>query len=307
MPLRLVFFGSAAFAVPALAALARSPHRLLLVLSQPPRPAGRGLKERPTPVHEVAQRLGLPVRTPESLREPAILEELRALAPDLGVVAAYGLILPEAVLRIPRLGCVNLHASLLPRWRGAAPIQRAILAGDPVTGVCLMQMDRGLDTGPVLARRETPIGPRETAGELHDRLAAMAAELLLEELPAIEGGTARATPQPEDGASYAAKLGPEDQRLDFAQSAIALDRRIRALAPAPGAFCFARGERLVVLEAEPREGPRGEPGTVVAPPLVVACGEGALALLRVKRAGRKAMSAEELQRGFPLPVGTHLE
>lgn len=307
MRLALLFMGSAAFAVPALEALARGPHRPLAVYTQPPRPAGRGMAERRTPVHEAALALGLPVRTPASLRDPAVLEELRAFAPDLAVVAAYGLLLPEAVLAVPRLGCLNLHASLLPRWRGAAPIQRAILAGDGETGVCLMRMEKGLDTGPVYACRRTPIGPRETAGELHDRLAAMAAELLLAELPAIAAGRAVPVPQPAEGATYAAKIGPEDQRLDFARSAVELDRRIRALSPAPGAYCRARGERLLVLEAEPVEAPPGAPGEVVALPLTVACGEGALALRRVQRAGRRAMDAPALQRGFPLPLGSRLE
>jgi len=299
--------GSAAFAVPALEALARSGQAIPLVLTQPPRPAGRGMSERRTPVHTAAECLGLPVATPATLREPGEQERLRALAPDLVVVAAYGLLLPEAVLAIPRLGCLNLHASLLPRWRGAAPIQRAILAGDRETGVCLMRMEKGLDTGPVYACRRTPIGPRETAGALHDRLATLAAELLLELLPAIAAGTAVPTPQPAEGVTYAAKIGPADQRLDFARAAVELDRQIRALSPTPGAWCTARGERLLVLEAEPVEGPKGAPGEVVGLPLTVACGEGALALRRVQRAGRKAMSAAELQRGFPLPLGSRLD
>ncbi|MCL6608068.1 MAG: methionyl-tRNA formyltransferase [Geminicoccaceae bacterium] len=299
--------GSAAFAVPTLEALAGSGQAIPLVLTQPPRPAGRGMSERRTPVHEAAERLGLPIATPATLRDPSEQERLRALAPDLVVVAAYGLLLPEAVLAIPRLGCLNLHASLLPRWRGAAPIQRAILAGDRETGVCLMRMEKGLDTGPVYACRRTPIGPRETAGALHDRLAALAADLLLELLPAIAAGTAHPTPQPAEGVTYAAKIGPADQRLDFARAAVELDRQVRALSPAPGAWCLARGERLLVLEAEPVEGPKGAPGEVVGLPLTVACGEGALALHRVQRAGRKAMSAAELQRGFPLPLGSRLD
>jgi methionyl-tRNA formyltransferase len=307
LPLRIVFMGSAGFAVPALEALARSGQTIPLVLTQPPRPAGRGMSERRTPVHTAAERLGLPIATPATLREPGEQERLRALAPDLVVVAAYGLLLPEAVLAIPRLGCLNLHASLLPRWRGAAPIQRAILAGDHETGVCLMRMEKGLDTGPVYACRRTPIGPRETAGALHDRLAALAADLLLELLPAIAAGTAVPSPQPAEGVTYAAKIGPADQRLDFARTAVELDRQVRALSPAPGAWCLARGERLLVLEAEPVDGPEGAPGEVIGLPLTVACGEGALALHRVQRAGRKAMTAEALQRGFPLPLGSRLD
>lgn len=299
--------GSGGFAVPALEALARSGQAIPLVLTQPPRPAGRGMKTKRTPVHEAAEKLGLPVATPETLRDPGEQERLRALTPDLVVVAAYGLLLPEPVLAIPPLGCLNLHASLLPRWRGAAPIQRAILAGDRETGVCLMRMEKGLDTGPLYACRTTPIGPRETAGSLHDRLARMAAELLLEMLPAIAAGTTLPTPQPAEGVTYAAKIGAEDQRLDFARAALELDRQVRALSPAPGAWCRARGERLLVLEAEPVDAPAGEPGEIVALPLTVACGTGALALRRVQRAGRKAISAEELQRGFPLPLGSRLD
>ena len=299
--------GSGGFAVPALEALARSGQAIPLVLTQPPRPAGRGMKTKRTPVHEAAEKLGLPVATPETLRDPGEQERLRALTPDLVVVAAYGLLLPEPVLAIPPLGCLNLHASLLPRWRGAAPIQRAILAGDRETGVCLMRMEKGLDTGPLYACRTTPIGPRETAGSLHDRLATMAAELLLEMLPAIAAGTIVPTPQPAEGVTYAAKIGAEDQRLDFARAAVELDRQVRALSPAPGAWCRARGERLLVLEAEPVDAPAGEPGEIVVLPLTVACGTGALALRRVQRAGRKAISAEELQRGFPLPLGSRLD
>jgi len=299
--------GSGGFAVPALEALARSGQAIPLVLTQPPRPAGRGMKTKRTPVHEAAEKLGLPVATPETLRDPGEQERLRALTPDLVVVAAYGLLLPEPVLAIPPLGCLNLHASLLPRWRGAAPIQRAILAGDRETGVCLMRMEKGLDTGPLYAGRTTPIGPRETAGSLHDRLATMAAELLLEMLPAIAAGTIVPTPQPAEGVTYAAKIGAEDQRLDFARAAVELDRQVRALSPAPGAWCRARGERLLVLEAEPVDAPAGEPGEIVVLPLTVACGTGALALRRVQRAGRKAISAEELQRGFPLPLGSRLD
>jgi len=299
--------GSGGFAVPALEALARSGQAIPLVLTQPPRPAGRGMKTKRTPVHEAAEKLGLPVATPETLRDPGEQERLRALTPDLVVVAAYGLLLPEPVLAIPPLGCLNLHASLLPRWRGAAPIQRAILAGDRETGVCLMRMEKELDTGPLYAGRTTPIGPRETAGSLHDRLATMAAELLLEMLPAIAAGTIVPTPQPAEGVTYAAKIGAEDQRLDFARAAVELDRQVRALSPAPGAWCRARGERLLVLEAEPVDAPAGEPGEIVVLPLTVACGTGALALRRVQRAGRKAISAEELQRGFPLPLGSRLD
>lgn len=305
MPLRLIVMGTAEFTVPSLELLARGPHAVLAVYSQPPRPAGRGQKERKTPVHLAAERLGLAVRTPPRLKDPAVQEEFRALGADLAVVGAYGLLLPRPILDAPRLGCINLHASLLPRWRGAAPIQRAILAGDTETGISIFRMEEGLDTGPVYAMRAIGIGPRETAGGLHDRLAALAAEMLPEVLDALEHGTATATPQPAEGVTYATKIDKAEARLDFAKSAAELDRVVRAFDPFPGAWCACGDERLVVHEALPVDG-QGEPGEVIGRPLTVACGEGALALTRVQRAGRRPMSAEELQRGFPIPPGTRL-
>lgn len=222
------------------------------------------------------------------------------------MVGAYGLLLPPAVLEAPRLGCINLHASLLPRWRGAAPIQRAILAGDPESGVSIFQMDEGLDTGPVLAMRAIPIGPRVTQAELHDRLAALAVLMLPDVLAGLEAGRLRAVPQPAAGATYAKKIKKEEGLLDFSRRADELDRQIRALTPEPGCFCSIRGERLLVLEAEPASG-SGDPGTVLSLPLTIAGRSGALRLLRVQRAGRRPMSADELQRGFPIPVGTRVD
>lgn len=303
--LRLVVMGTTGFAAPSLERLLAAGHEVAAVYTQPPRPKGRGHQVRRTPLHEAALARGLEVRTPRTLKDPEEQAALAALGADLAIVGAYGLLLPRAVLDAPRRGCVNLHASLLPRWRGAAPIERAILAGDTETGISIFQMEEGLDTGPVYAKGAVPIGPKATAAELHDRLAELAAELLLEVLPGIAAGTLEPAPQPEEGVTYARKLERDEGRIDFTEPAWRIERRLRALNPAPGCWCEARGERLGLLAGEPAAG-SGEPGTVLALPFVVACGEGALALSRVQRAGRRPMSAEELQRGFPLPPGTRL-
>lgn len=303
--LRLVVMGTTGFAVPSLERLLASGHEVLAVYTQPPRPKGRGQQVRRTPLHEAALAHGLPVRTPRTLKDPEAQAALAALGADLGVVGAYGLILPKPVLTTPRLGCINLHASLLPRWRGAAPIERAILAGDRETGVSIFQMEEGLDTGPVYATRAVPIGPKATASELHGGLAELAAELLTEVLPGIAAGTLRPTPQAQEGVTYARKLEPEEGRIDFTEPAWMIERRLRALNPAPGCWCEARGQRLGLLAGEVVPG-SGPPGAVLALPLVVACGEQALAFSRVQRAGRKPMTADELQRGFALPPGTKL-
>lgn len=305
--LRLVLMGTGAFGVPAFERLRTTPDfAILAVYTQPPRPAGRGHRLRPTAVQSWAEEKGLgPVRTPTSLRDPAEQAQLAALGADLVLVASYGLILPPAVLTAPRLGCVNIHASLLPRWRGAAPIQRAIEAGDERTGVSFFVMDEGLDTGPVLAMYEIPIEPKMRAGVLHDRLAALAAEHLVEVVEGYLGGRLRPRPQPAEGATYAKKLRKEEGHLDFTAPAALLERRIRAFDPWPGCWCFWRDVRIKLLDAEVVTG-GGAPGTVIALPLTVACGEGALAVTRVQREGRRPMTADELQRGFPIPLGTRL-
>jgi methionyl-tRNA formyltransferase len=297
--------GTAPFTVPTLERLHVLGHAIPAVYTQPPRPAGRGHKLQRSAVHEAAERLGLEVRTPRTLRDADVQAEFRALGADFAVVGAYGLLLPKPILDAPRLGCVNLHASLLPRWRGAAPIQRAILAGDTETGISLFRMEEGLDTGPVYAMRPTPIGPRTTAPELHDRLAALAAEMAPEVLDGIAAGTLVPVPQPEEGVTYAAKLRRDEGELDLAEPATLIERRLRALNPWPGRHTVFGGERLSLLEGEVVEG-RGEPGTVIGLPLTIACGEGALRVTRVQRAGRRSMSPEELQRGFPIPVGSRL-
>jgi len=298
---RLAFMGSPAFAVPALHALHAAGHDIVAVYSQPPRPAGRGQSVQRCPVHLAADRLGLEVRTPLSLkRDPAVQQAFADLDLDAAVVAAYGLILPSAMLAAPRRGCLNIHASLLPRWRGAAPIQAAVLAGDAESGVTIMQMDAGLDTGPMLLQGAVPIGPRGTAAALHDALQALGATLAVRAL----AENPASVPQP-DGATYAPKLTRADGRLDWALSATALDRRVRAFNPWPGTWCLLGSEALKVLDAEPAaaDGPAGE---VLDAALTVGCGDGALQLLRVQRAGRAPVAAAAFLRGHPLPPGTRL-
>lgn len=256
-------------------------------------------------MHEAAEAMGLHVETPPSLKDAAVQERFRVFEADLAVVGAYGLLLPQAILDAPRLGCINLHASLLPRWRGAAPIERAILAGDTETGLAIFQMERGLDTGPVLAMRSTPIAAADTAETLHERLAEMAAELLPGVVDELLAGRAVATPQPEAGVTYASKLEKTEGAIDFHVPAELLARRLRALNPRPGCWCMLGNERLSLLAGEAVDA-TGAPGMVIDLPLTVACGTGAIRLSRVQRAGRKAMTAGELQRGFPVPVGTVL-
>lgn len=305
MPLRLAFMGTPDFAVPALAELVGAGHDIAAVYTQPPRPAGRGQKPRPSPVQALAERLGLPVRTPARLRDPAEIEAFRALDLDIAVVAAYGLILPQAILDTPRLGCVNIHASLLPRWRGAAPIQRAVLAGDTETGITIMQMEAGLDTGPILMMERILIGPDATAGQIHDALSQLGANLVIRTLAALERGAITPVPQPEDGVTYAPKIDKDEARIDWTRPASDLDRLVRGMSPFPGAWTEANGARLRILAAKPEFG-SGEPGTVLDGNLLVACGEGALRLLEIQREGRQPLQADAFLRGFPLPPGSRL-
>lgn len=303
--LRLAFMGSPDFAVPSLNALIEAGHEIAAVYTQPPRPAGRGQRPKPSPVQVAAEAHNLPVRTPVTLKDPAEQMAFAELGLDAAVVVAYGLILPRPVLEAPRLGCLNVHASLLPRWRGAAPIQRAILAGDRETGVTIMVMDEGLDTGPTLLAERIPIGPDETAATLHDRLAALGARLIVAALDGLATGRLQPVPQPAEGVTYAAKLTRAEGRLDWRRPASVLERQVRALAPWPGAWFEAGGDRIKVLAAEPAPG-EGPPGRVLDDRLTVACGEGALRLTRVQRAGKAPMGAAEFLRGFPLPAGTDL-
>ncbi len=301
--MRVVFMGTADFALPALERLAESRHELVAVYTQPPRPGGRGHKERRTPVHEAAVALDLPVRTPPTLKDEAVQAELRALAADVGVVAAYGLLLPPAVLETPRFGCLNLHGSLLPRWRGAAPVERAIEAGDRETGVMIFQMEKGLDTGPIFVAARAPIEAGATAPDLRGRLAWLAADLLVPLLDDLEAGRATATPQAEHGATYAGKIDKDEFALDFTAPAEVLERRIRAFNP--NAWLALDGERLRVLAAEVVPG-CGAPGEVLDDRLTVACGEGALRPTLVQPAGRRAMATDDFLRGRPVPAGTKL-
>ena len=302
MALRLAFLGTPDFAVPTLAELMAQGHDIAAVYSQPPRPKGRGLSLEKGAVHKFAETAGLEVRTPLSLKSAEEQAAFAALDLDAAVVVAYGLILPKAILEAPRMGCFNLHGSLLPRWRGAAPIQRAVMAGDAETGVMVMQMDEGLDTGPILMAERVAIG-RQTSGELTDRLARLGADLMVRALGALERGAIEARPQPAEGATYAKKISKEEARIDWSNSAAEIDCLIRGLSPWPGAWSEVKGERLKILFAEPVPG-KGEPGQVIGEDFTIGCGEGALRLLKVQRAGGKAMAADELRKGFALPLGT---
>ena len=304
--LRLVFMGTPDFAVPTLQALIDAGHDLVAVYTQPPRPAGRGHKLQPSPVHKLAEAHGIPVLTPRSLRKEEAQTVFAAHLADAAVVVAYGLILPAAVLAAPRLGCFNLHASLLPRWRGAAPIQRAIMAGDAETGATVMQMDEGLDTGPMLLRETLPIGPETTAGSLHDALATRGAPLMLRALEELAAGRLIPRPQPEDGVTYAEKIDKAEARIDWSRPAAELDRQIRGLSPFPGAWFEHEGERVKVLLSALADG-QGVPGTVLDGGLSIACGAGAVRLLRLQRAGKAALDAEVFQRGRPIPAGARLD
>jgi len=305
MTLRLIFMGTPDFAVPSLYALVAAGHQIVCAYSQPPRRAGRGQKERPQPVHAAAEAHGIPVRTPTSLKTPETQAEFAALQADAAVVAAYGLILPKPVLEASRLGCLNIHASLLPRWRGAAPIQRAILAGDWKTGVTIMQMDEGLDTGPMLLKRSVKIG-HMTAGELHAKLASMGAKMIVEALTGLEAGTMEARPQrPRGDIKYAAKTEKTESRIDWNRSASEIGRIVRAFSPSAW-FQFGN-ERMRVLEADAYGGRHDDnPGTVIDDALTVRCGKGFLKLRIVQRANKKAMDAAAFLRGFPIPEGTVL-
>ena len=310
MPLKLVFMGTPDFSVPGLEAIVAAGHEVVAVYSQPPRPAGRGMAERPSPVHAKAAALGIPVRTPRTLKASEDQAAFADLGADAAVVIAYGLLLPRTVLDATKLGCFNVHASELPRWRGAAPIQRAIMAGDERTAVMVMRMEEGLDTGPIALTDLVPITPNVTAGELHDTLSEHGARLIVEALAKLEHGALDTVPQATDGITYAAKIDKKESQIDFAKSARKVHNHIRGLSPFPGAWFEAtppggKPERIKVLRSELAKG-QGTPGDLIDDKLAIACGEGAIRLVEVQRAGKRAMSAEEFQRGFALPRGTRI-
>ncbi|GAA3860690.1 methionyl-tRNA formyltransferase [Celeribacter arenosi] len=295
--------GSPDFSVPVLDALVEAGHEIACVYCQPPRPAGRGKKDRPTPVQARAEVLGLPVRHPKNFKDPTDVAAFADLGADVAVVVAYGLILPQALLDAPTSGCLNIHASLLPRWRGAAPIHRAILSGDEKTGVCIMQMEAGLDTGPVLLRRETDITAQDTTATLHDRLSAMGANAIVEALDTLPSLTPEV--QQEDGVTYAQKIDKAEARIDWSRPAVEVARQIRGLSPFPGAWATYNGERFKFHMAQ-AVGTTGAPGEVVGP-FTIACGEGAVEIAVAQREGKRAMAVDEIIKGLDLTVGSRFE
>lgn len=307
--MRIVFAGTPDFAAVALEALLAADHDVSLVLTQPDRPAGRGMTLQASPVKQLALKHGLTLHQPSSLKSEEARQPIIEARPDVMVVAAYGLILPQAALDIPRLGCLNIHASLLPRWRGAAPIQRALLAGDAETGVTIMRMEAGLDTGPMLLKESLPIAATDTAGSLHDRLAALGARLIVEALPRLEQGELPGDIQPEEGVIYATKLEKAEAALDWRRPALLLDRAVRAFNPFPGATARMDDQNIKIWRVAAVPG-TGEPGTVLAAGaegIVVACGEGALRLLELQKAGGKRLPAADFLRGFALKPGQRFD
>ncbi len=308
MAMRVIFMGTPDFSVPTLSELVGAGHDVVGVFTQPPRPAGRGMGERKSAVHAFAEQAELEVFTPKTLRKPDAEETMTALDPDVVVVVAYGLLLPKPVLEIPPSGCLNLHGSLLPRWRGAAPIQRAVMAGDKETGVMVMKMEEGLDTGPVALADSLAIGPDSTAGEIHDRLSTMGASLMQRALSTLEQGTLTFSPQPEEGVTYASKISKDETRIDWSRPGVEVHNRIRGLSPFPGSWFEAllggKPERIKILRSVLVPG-KGEPGQLLDSNLTVACATQAVRLTQVQRAGKKPMGGADFLRGFPLGKGTH--
>lgn len=301
--MRVIFMGSPEFSLPALEAILAAEHEVVAVYCQPQRASGRGKKERPTPVQARAEELGLTVRHPKSLRTAQAQAEFATFGADVAVVVAYGLILPKEILDTPRYGCINIHASLLPRWRGAAPIHRAIMAGDEETGICIMQMDDGLDTGPVLLRKSVPIRAEDTTETLHDTLAYVGAKSVVNTLENID--KLDPEPQPSEGVTYAEKIDKSESRVDWTEPAVVVDRKIRGLSPFPGAWCELDGIRIKLLQSTLANG-SGAPGEVISTPAYVACGKGAVELQRLQKAGGTAQDADNFVKGTPLPLGTRL-
>lgn len=305
MSLRLAFLGSPDFAVPTLEAILAAGHDVACVYSQPPRPAGRGKEMRKTAIHETADRHGIEVRTPENFKHAIDREAFAMLNLDVAVVVAYGLLLPKAILDAPRLGCFNLHGSILPRWRGAAPIHRAVMAGDKITGVQVMKMDVGLDTGPVMLTATTPISEDDTTGDVHDRLAVLGADLMVRALAELDAGPVTLTAQTEDGLTIAAKVSPAEAKVDWTRPAAQVAAHIRGLSPFPGAWFELDGQRIKALHAKAETG-SGQPGDVIDENLLVACDDGAVRITRLQRAGKGQMTADEFQRGARIAKGRRL-
>ena len=312
MSLNVIFMGTPDFAVPTLAQIVSAGHNVVAVYSQPPRPAGRGMAPRLTPVHAFAENAGIRVLTPPSLKEGAAQEEFRAFDCDVAVIVAYGLILPRAILDAPRFGCFNLHASLLPRWRGAAPIQRAIMAGDTETGAMVMRMEEGLDTGPVCLTSRMAISPDITAGALHDELAELGSHLMRQALDELKQGALDCAAQPEDGVTYAKKIEKAEARIDWQKPAQEIHNQIRGLSPFPGAWCEmirdSKAHRVKILQSEliSGDGEDAGPGTVLDDAMTIACGSGRIRLTLLQRAGKKAMSATDFLRGWSVKTGDKL-
>jgi methionyl-tRNA formyltransferase len=310
MPLRLIFMGTPEFSVPTLLDLVAHGHEIAAVYTRAPKPAGRGMKLQPTPVEVEARRLGIPVLTPKTLKTPEALAEFEAHQADAAVVVAYGMILPQAILDAPKLGCFNLHASLLPRWRGAAPINRAIMAGDAETGVMVMKMDVGLDTGDVAMAERIAISDTMTASDLHDALARLGGDLMVRAMGALERGALKLTPQSNERVTYAAKIDKAEARIDFTKPAREVLRHIHGLSPFPGAWCEAPIEgaptRIKILRCELAKG-GGSPGAVLDDDLAIACGDGAIRIVELQRAGKAPMNAAEFLRGVPLKAGSKFE
>jgi len=307
--MKLIFMGTPDFSVPTLQALHGAGHDIVAVYTQPPRPAGRGKREQKSAVHKAADQLGIPVRTPKSLKDPSNQTDLSALDVDSAVVVAYGQILPQAVLDAPRLGCINIHASLLPRWRGAAPIHRAIMAGDLETGVCIMQMEAGLDTGPVLANARVEISARATTLDLHDELADLGASLINGALEDLAAGTAVSVPQPDEGITYAHKIDKAEARINWFETATQIDRKVRGLYPFPGAWANIGQERVKILAGHVSDQTPSnvKSGVAATDTLLVACGDGAYQIETAQRAGKSPAQSADFLRGFPVPAGTRLD
>lgn len=305
MSFRIIFMGTPDFAVPALSALLESPHKVVAVYTQPPRPAGRGMDLKKSPVHLLAEKMGLPVFTPENFKDPKDIEDFKNLKADVAVVAAYGLLLPEPILNAPKHGCINIHASLLPRWRGAAPIQNAILSGDKQSGISIMQMEKGLDTGPVLAMESFELKENETAASLHDKLAVLSGKMIVPTLESFSAGRIIPVLQDDKAATHAPKIKKQEALINWQKTAKEIDQQVRAFNPFPGAFFLLDGTRVKILEGQTQD-QNGNPGEALDDALLIGCGTGSYRIIRLQKEGKKPMAATDFLRGQAIPTGTAL-